>query len=148
MFQKSQFYRWVQDISSHTVRKQPQQKGRIYQIWQEIDCNMSLTMWMRWEILSERVRKGPSYSVPKNLVSHMPCRIKSNNFCPCHRWPFWSDIIAFYDSVESWLDAIWIMILMPSILGYLIPNPLYRCILNICDLVRLSFIAYRPLLVI
>ena len=35
-----------------------------------------------------------------------------------------------------------------TIVGYLIPNPLYKYILNIYDLVWLDFMAYQPLLVI
>ena len=32
-----------------------------------------------------------------------------------------------------------------TIVGYLIPNPLYAYMLNIYDLVLLSFMAYQPL---
>ena len=32
-----------------------------------------------------------------------------------------------------------------TIVGYLMPNPLYTYILNIYDLVWLSFMAYQPL---
>ena len=32
-----------------------------------------------------------------------------------------------------------------TIVGYLMPNPLYTYILNIYDLVSLSFMAYQPL---
>ena len=32
-----------------------------------------------------------------------------------------------------------------TIVGYLMPNPLYTYILNICDLVWLGFMAYQPL---
>ena len=35
-----------------------------------------------------------------------------------------------------------------TIVGYLMPNPLHTCILNIYDLVWLGFIAYQPLYVI
>ena len=35
-----------------------------------------------------------------------------------------------------------------TIVGYLMPNPLYTCILNIYNLVWLGFMAYQPLLVI
>ena len=35
-----------------------------------------------------------------------------------------------------------------TIAGYLMPNPLYTYILNIYDLVWLSFMAYQPLKVI
>ena len=35
-----------------------------------------------------------------------------------------------------------------TIVGYLMPNPLYTNILNIYDLVRLGFMAYQPLWVI
>ena len=35
-----------------------------------------------------------------------------------------------------------------TIVGYLMPNPLYTYILNICDLVWLDFMAYQPLQVI
>ena len=35
-----------------------------------------------------------------------------------------------------------------TIVGYLMPNPLYAYILNIYDLVWLGFMAYQPLLVI
>ena len=37
---------------------------------------------------------------------------------------------------------------IPTIAGYLRPNPLYTYILNIYDLIWLSFMAYQPLLVI
>ena len=36
---------------------------------------------MLWDILSQGVRKNPSEDVPKNLVFHVHCRIKSINFC-------------------------------------------------------------------
>ena len=32
-----------------------------------------------------------------------------------------------------------------TIVGYLMPNPLYTCLLNIYDLVWLDFMAYQPL---
>ena len=32
-----------------------------------------------------------------------------------------------------------------TLVGYLMPNPLYTYILNICDLVWSAFIAYQPL---
>ncbi len=35
-----------------------------------------------------------------------------------------------------------------TIVGYLMPNPLYTYILNIYDLVGLGFMAYQPLLII
>ena len=35
-----------------------------------------------------------------------------------------------------------------TIVGYLIPNPLYTYILNICDLVLFGFMQYQPLYVI
>ena len=35
-----------------------------------------------------------------------------------------------------------------TIVGYLMPNPLYRYVLNIYDLVWLGFMAYQPLQVI
>ena len=35
-----------------------------------------------------------------------------------------------------------------TIVGYLMPNPLYTYILNIYDLARLGFMAYQPLWVI
>ena len=35
-----------------------------------------------------------------------------------------------------------------TIVGYLMPNPLYTYTLNIYDLVWLGFMAYQPLLVI
>ena len=35
-----------------------------------------------------------------------------------------------------------------TIMGYLMPNPLYTYILNIYDLVWLAFMAYQPLWVI
>ena len=38
-----------------------------------------------------------------------------------------------------WFDGI------STILGYLMPNPLYTYILNIYDLVLLGFMAYQPL---
>ena len=69
-------------------------------------------MSMRWEILSEGVRKSPTDDVPKNLVFHEHCWIKLINFYSYDLvWPFWSDI-AFLDSADRWLDAIWIIILM------------------------------------
>ena len=34
---------------------------------------------------------------------------------------------------------------MLTIVGYLMPNPLYTYILNIYDLVSLGFMAYQPL---
>ena len=64
-----------------------------------------LTMWMLWEILLEGVRKSLSENVPKNLVFHVNCRIKSINFYPCHLvWPFWSDMIAF---LRLWWKMTW-----------------------------------------
>ena len=75
-----------------------------------------LTIWMRWEILSELVRKSTSKDVPKNLVFHMHCRIKSTDFCPCYLvWSFWGDMIAFEESDErcsmnyqiNWLHLFW-----------------------------------------
>ena len=36
------------------------------------------------DAVSEGVRKSPSEDIPKNLVFHVHCRIKSINFCPCH----------------------------------------------------------------
>ena len=35
-----------------------------------------------------------------------------------------------------------------TVVGYLMPNPRYTCILNIYDLVWFGFMAYQPLLVI
>ena len=35
-----------------------------------------------------------------------------------------------------------------TIVGYLMPNPVYTYILNIYDVIWLGFMAYRPLLVI
>ena len=34
---------------------------------------------------------------------------------------------------------------LSTIVGYLITNPLYTHIFNVCDLVRLGFMAYKPL---
>ena len=42
------------------------------------------------------------------------------------------------------MDLVWFYCIS-TIVGYLIPNPLYTYILNIYDLVELGFIAYQPL---
>ena len=43
----------------------------------------------------------------------------------------WFDLVGFYG--------------ISTIVGYLMPNPLYTYILNIYDLVWLGFMAYQPL---
>ena len=58
--------------------------------------------------------------------------------------------------IDNMQKEVWIMCLfglvwfygISTIVGYLMPNPLYTYILNIYDLVWLGFMAYQPLLVI
>ena len=43
-----------------------------------------------------------------------------------------------------WFDLVWFYGIS-TIVGYLMPNPLYACILNIYDLIWFGFMAYQPL---
>ena len=43
-----------------------------------------------------------------------------------------------------WFDLVWFYGIS-TIVGYLMPNPLYTYILNIYDLIWLGFMAYQPL---
>ena len=75
-----------------------------------------LTMWMRWEILSEGFWKIRPEENTKNMVFHVHCRIKSINSCLCHLFsPFWSDMIAFKTRIKKLLDDIWIITLLGCI---------------------------------
>ena len=76
--------------------QQPQQEARKSQILEEVDV---LIMWMQWEIMLEEVRR----IFPNTF--HVPCRILSVSALV-----IWSDIIAFLNSDERWLDAIWIIV--------------------------------------
>ena len=42
------------------------------------------------------------------------------------------------------ISFVWVLCIS-TIVGYLIPDPLYKYILNIYDLVWLGFMAYQPL---
>ena len=48
------------------------------------------------------------------------------------------------DKENKWLGFI-LFYGISTIVGYLMPNPLYTYILNIYDLVGLGFMAYQPL---
>ena len=70
-------------------------------------------------------------------------------------WMNWKSEESYYSNVEnnqntqkSFRDLIWGLVRIygiPTIVGYLMPNPFYTYILNIYDLVWLGFIAYQPL---
>ena len=92
---KSKIYRWVHIFQATRTVTTSTRKQKIPDLggtWlQDV-----LTMWMQWKILLEEVWKSSSEDVPKNLVFHVHCRIKSLNFCPSHLvWLFWNDWIAF-----------------------------------------------------
>ena len=50
-------------------------------------------------------------------------------------------------AIRIFISLVWLYGIS-TIVGYLMPNPLYTYILNIYDLVWLAFMAYQPLLVI
>ena len=52
--------------------------------------------------------------------------------------------------MNSFGDILWLIELygISTIVGYLMPNPIYTYILNTWDLVLLCFMAYQPLKVI
>ena len=78
--QKSQIYDWVHKFQAIGPVNNFNKKAEIPDLsgnWlQDV-----LTMWMQWDILLEGVIKSPSEDVPKNLVFHAQCKIKSINFC-------------------------------------------------------------------
>ena len=43
------------------------------------------------------------------------------------------------------MSQVWFDWVLSTIVGYLMPNPLYTYILNIYDLVWVGFMAYQPL---
>ena len=47
--------------------------------------------------------------------------------------------------MERWVDGLVGFYDISTIVGYLIPNPVYTYTLNIHDLVWLGFMAYQPL---
>ena len=61
--------------------------------------------------------------------------------CVCEKRKKESD---YKRKIESWFG--WVGFYgISTIVGYLMPNPLYTYILNIYDLVWLGFMAYQPL---
>ena len=59
-------------------------------------------------------------------------------------------LICFNDALmHTYVRFSWVWFIgISTIVGYLMPNPLYTYTLDIYDLVRLGFMAYRPLEVI
>ena len=92
--------------------------------------NYLLSPYTSYSLIIEGGMKTIYHHEENKMVSESPEAILK----PMGNWrklDIWFDLVDFYD--------------ISTIVGYLMPNPLYTYILNIYDLVGLGFTAYQPL---